>query len=226
MSTTNQSKHRQKARRKYWADKNKNTYRCPDCNRSKEALRTGFEVHHKDGDPANNDPDNLIALCRPCHNIRENKKPSFNELELWQDQLNKTASYTQTTPFITTKEEKMETYEQYEDFSKPFFIVKQISRRKYAEIEIDFTTARGWQTVELPTGREKGIYPQLTEETVEICNQIMEKYDGEGRGYGFHHGDTFIDSAGFVEDDARELAAELRPLVMNRSNWEKPETYR
>lgn len=26
-----------------------------------------FEVHHKDGDRGNNDPENLEALCPPCH---------------------------------------------------------------------------------------------------------------------------------------------------------------
>jgi|ADurb_H2B_02_Slu_FD_contig_31_4960_length_550_multi_3_in_0_out_0_2 5-methylcytosine-specific restriction protein A len=25
------------------------------------------EVHHKDGNPMNNEPDNLESLCRPCH---------------------------------------------------------------------------------------------------------------------------------------------------------------
>ena len=26
-----------------------------------------FEVHHVDGDPSNNDPDNLRPLCKGCH---------------------------------------------------------------------------------------------------------------------------------------------------------------
>ena len=26
-----------------------------------------LEVHHRDGDPMNNDPSNLLTLCRGCH---------------------------------------------------------------------------------------------------------------------------------------------------------------
>jgi 5-methylcytosine-specific restriction endonuclease McrA len=29
--------------------------------------RLADEVHHSDGDPSNNDPSNLICLCRDCH---------------------------------------------------------------------------------------------------------------------------------------------------------------
>ena len=32
------------------------------------------EVHHRDGDVANNDPDNLESLCRSCHSSRTRKE--------------------------------------------------------------------------------------------------------------------------------------------------------
>ena len=30
-------------------------------------VRTAEEVHHKDGNPHNNDMDNLLSLCKSCH---------------------------------------------------------------------------------------------------------------------------------------------------------------
>ena len=37
---------------------------CAKCGRS---LKHGFHRHHKDGDPTNNSPDNLLLLCPECH---------------------------------------------------------------------------------------------------------------------------------------------------------------
>jgi 5-methylcytosine-specific restriction endonuclease McrA len=46
------------------------SYRCavPRC---MSAL--AIDVHHIDGDPANNDPSNLIALCPTCHSAFHRK---------------------------------------------------------------------------------------------------------------------------------------------------------
>jgi 5-methylcytosine-specific restriction endonuclease McrA len=35
---------------------------CMEC-----ASKQNIEVHHVDGDRNNNDPDNLVPLCRDCH---------------------------------------------------------------------------------------------------------------------------------------------------------------
>jgi hypothetical protein len=32
------------------------------------------EVHHRDGDPSNNELENLEVLCRACHRAREAEK--------------------------------------------------------------------------------------------------------------------------------------------------------
>ena len=51
----------------------KNNYRCQECFRHQDELRTknnkGYKlpVHHIDYNKQNNDPDNLISLCLPCH---------------------------------------------------------------------------------------------------------------------------------------------------------------
>ena len=34
-----------------------------------------WEAHHKDGDPSNNSPDNLLILCWGCHEKTLNKFP-------------------------------------------------------------------------------------------------------------------------------------------------------
>jgi 5-methylcytosine-specific restriction endonuclease McrA len=31
------------------------------------SIKSGGHIHHKDGDPTNNNIKNLIALCRKCH---------------------------------------------------------------------------------------------------------------------------------------------------------------
>lgn len=76
------------ARELYWERHDRGTYECPDCSRTEDELIGALEVHHKNGEPMDNRPENHVALCRPCHNLREGKKPSLDELENMRDQLN------------------------------------------------------------------------------------------------------------------------------------------
>ena len=39
-----------------------------------------FVVHHKDCDPTNNNPDNLITLCHSCHKFVHNGKIDLNKV--------------------------------------------------------------------------------------------------------------------------------------------------
>ena len=39
---------------------------CEECRLSGEVTPAN-EVHHKDGNPLNNKPDNLMSLCKSCH---------------------------------------------------------------------------------------------------------------------------------------------------------------
>lgn len=64
---------REKARRKFWGGHQKHEYNCPDCGREAGEISGSFEVHHKDGDPENNELGNLVAVCRVCHAIREER---------------------------------------------------------------------------------------------------------------------------------------------------------
>jgi hypothetical protein len=71
-------------------------WRCKQCGRGcynplfpsvrKPDRRLVLTVHHKDHDPQNNDPDNLEALCAPCHLKKERawrqKKARGAQLEL------------------------------------------------------------------------------------------------------------------------------------------------
>jgi len=57
---------RAKDREEYWSDRDKSAYTCPGCGRSRGDVRN-FEVHHIDGNPANGSEENLVALCRDCH---------------------------------------------------------------------------------------------------------------------------------------------------------------
>lgn len=60
---TNPESSRQQARRRKGAGS------CEKCN---SAIH--IDVHHKDGNPLNNNPENLMWLCRSCHALAHSKK--------------------------------------------------------------------------------------------------------------------------------------------------------
>jgi hypothetical protein len=68
------------ARRIFWDDRSQEQYNCEDCGRGIDEIHGKFEVHHKDGNPYNNDPENLVGLCKACHAIREDRKPGKNSI--------------------------------------------------------------------------------------------------------------------------------------------------
>lgn len=71
------------AREKFWGVISqiiiRRRYRCPVCLRPGDHYCKTPEVHHRDGDKANNSPDNLLAVCRFCHD-REHEK----EINKWR----------------------------------------------------------------------------------------------------------------------------------------------
>ena len=77
------------AREQFWEKHDRDNYKCPDCGRTEtestyiNSMESafGFEVHHKNGKPMDNRPENQIALCRLCHNLREGKKPSRKDIK-------------------------------------------------------------------------------------------------------------------------------------------------
>lgn len=78
-------RHRGLARKVFWEAHSQDGYQCPDCGRRGADLLRPFEIHHKNGDPMDNREQNLVGVCRPCHNIREGKKPSIREIENLRD---------------------------------------------------------------------------------------------------------------------------------------------
>ena len=69
------------ARSIFWDDRSQEQYNCDDCGRGIDEIHGKFEVHHKDGNPYNNDPENLVGLCKACHAIREDRKPAAASIE-------------------------------------------------------------------------------------------------------------------------------------------------
>lgn len=51
----------------------RDSYKCQICSCPQEECHQRLDIHHKDFDKYNLNPDNLIALCRKCH-ARENKR--------------------------------------------------------------------------------------------------------------------------------------------------------
>jgi len=77
------------ARDQFWNEHDRKKYECPDCGRTEAEIEQQFnpnewnaaqhnllEVHHKNGKPFDNRPENQIALCRLCHDLRHGNKPS------------------------------------------------------------------------------------------------------------------------------------------------------
>jgi len=231
------------ARRHFWADLDKDSYRCPDCGRSRPELRTGFEVHHKDGDPENNDMSNLVALCRPCHNIREEKKPSLNEIKLMRDQLAGSDGAGKNWAFIDVEQESDPHFTACDSKCIPTMQINAINREKYAELQIDFITTRGWkkfvrkpenEAVALETPEDElnvlELTAQLTEDATEAVNSIMYKYRDEEFGSNYITAPSTAYKANFIAyppmrpEKCRELANELEPIVMDENNWEPSTT--
>lgn len=72
---------REYAREWYWSVHDPDTYECPDCGRGADRVYQ-FDVHHRDGDPCNNAPNNLLGLCRRCHVWRHNTGPTLSGLDV------------------------------------------------------------------------------------------------------------------------------------------------
>ncbi len=47
----------------------RDNWHCRGCGVPQEEFEKALDVHHIDGDRLNNDPENLITLCRKCHGI-------------------------------------------------------------------------------------------------------------------------------------------------------------
>jgi 5-methylcytosine-specific restriction endonuclease McrA len=75
------------AREWFWRTHDRESYECPDCGRGDDRVQR-FEVHHIDSDPTNNEPENLVAVCRRCHRWRHGEGPTVSGLDLdeWKDE--------------------------------------------------------------------------------------------------------------------------------------------
>jgi hypothetical protein len=229
---------RQKARREFWKEHEKHEYNCPDCGREIGEIRHTFEVHHKDGDPENNDMDNLVGLCRPCHNIREGKKPSIND---WKHVLGKeTGQSSYRIPLIKTVEQENNHFAECDESSVPVLEVIQKNRRKYCSVQIDFTSTGGWQEfrrIEQSKDRrgrshyEEGKHirephAQLTEQAVRTVNSIVTEYRdcqqpaNHNVAFRTSHGFDYTRFPPLKVDKSMELADRIKPVVLDRSNWE------
>lgn len=78
---------RQISRKYFWDFYDPEEYVCPDCGRGVSEIEGGFQIHHKDGNPYDWHWENLIALCRLCHMLREDKKPNLASIRRLRDEL-------------------------------------------------------------------------------------------------------------------------------------------
>jgi len=229
--------YRNKARRIFWDRHDRYEYTCPDCGRGQQELRNQFEVHHIDGDPGNNDPENLVGLCRPCHNLREGKKPSLNDYRHLLNQSGKEEH--SDVPVITSVEEENQHFRKCDEQSIPVLEIIQKRRKKYATVQIELTSTGGWKTFEAvgvtENAREqlshedhppREPHAQLTKRATRRVNSIVARYQGKQQPSNHHiapmmnHGVDFTRFPPLLLDVAKRLAHDLKPVVMDRSNWE------
>ena len=97
-------RHRKLARERFWSEHRKEAYDCPDCGRGMDEIHRTFEVHHINGDPHDNSLENLIAVCRFCHAVREGRKPGSKELQNFLKSRAVSESDKQTGAYIAYEE--------------------------------------------------------------------------------------------------------------------------
>ena len=61
----------------------RDNYMCQECNHTQEQLRYKLHVHHIDYNKNNNNPKNLISLCKSCHS-----QANFDRSD-WENYFNK-----------------------------------------------------------------------------------------------------------------------------------------
>lgn len=71
---------RKTARELYWSAHDESEAVCAACGRDRP-----LDVHHRDGDPLNNHPINLIGVCKPCHHREHRMRNWHEELEAWKE---------------------------------------------------------------------------------------------------------------------------------------------
>jgi formate-dependent nitrite reductase cytochrome c552 subunit len=79
MSAAVTSSVRSDDRERWWEIHDKDTYVCPDCHRTREQHGRRWEVHHIDRVPGR-----VVALCKPCHDIRHGADPITVDIEAWK----------------------------------------------------------------------------------------------------------------------------------------------
>lgn len=65
------------ARRRFWAEYDRDSYECPACERDD----VPFEVHHRDGDWLNGHPINLRGTCHQCHAGEHRRREAVERVE-------------------------------------------------------------------------------------------------------------------------------------------------
>jgi len=104
-------KSRRIARERYWEENDRSEYTCPDCGRKESEISEWFEVHHKNGEPMDNRPENHVALCPACHNLREDKKPSIEQIRRLRDEVSEDKTTEQNNSAQEVLEHYLELYE-------------------------------------------------------------------------------------------------------------------
>jgi len=72
---------RDTARKLFWSEHDKDSYKCAVCSRSDVRI----DVHHRDGDPFNNHMVNLIGVCHRCHTNHHSRQKRFESLKSWKE---------------------------------------------------------------------------------------------------------------------------------------------
>jgi len=71
----------QRDRERWWDIHNRDTYACPDCQRTRNEHGRRWEVHHINGEAGE-----CVGLCQTCHKVRHGAERRKIELKAWKQE--------------------------------------------------------------------------------------------------------------------------------------------
>lgn len=221
---------RNKARRLFWRKHDRQEYTCPDCGRKEIQLASGLEVHHEDGDLQNHDMSNLVALCQPCHNFREGKKPSIRKMRHMRDQISTddVATATNCVPICRDGRSYDARLKGFRNENRPALVVDMTKGDGYARVECDFVTAEGALVAIDGEGQARDAQPTLSSAAARSMNQMVSMYEDVNVKASAHHrtfttsedsNPAYVSFPPIAEEHAAAMASDLQPIVENPFSW-------
>lgn len=210
---------RSQARDVYWSDNDRANYICPDCGRSAAQIRGEFEVHHKDGNPHNNESENLVGLCSFCHNLREDKKPSLNDIRQFRDSEALRGRSGRTVYQMSSSDDaKDELFRENESENEVTLLIEEFADGY--NVHIDWLTTAGWIATKRDDVSISHESARLTNSALDTASRILDKYTSSVKNQSQLSTAASFYGIGFDElTKAVQFISEIEYVVRDKDNW-------